>query len=300
MDVLFDMDIAGVRYLLRGDPGVRLCDPKPVYLPFLNRSGRLGDSVTMDMTLRLDAKMPPISRRNRIFDGGPAWSMYRQNGKTLLSLDLPGSKNPVWRVEIDAGISRAVVYAGPDLVVDDHGELRVFNPVTYPMDQILLMYALSRRKGVLLHAAGLVADGRAYLFPGRSGAGKSTLAGQINGHKGFECLGDDRLVVRKTDDAFFVHGTPWPGDAGISVNKKVKLGGIFFLKHARRNHIQSLGAGSAAELLFGVASIPWFDRRIVSDLLDFCGELVARVPICALDFKPGGEVLDVLDEFIRA
>ena len=300
MAVLFDMDIAGVRYLLGGEANVRLGDPKPVYLPFLNKSSGSTAPVTLDMTLTLGAKMPPVSERNRIFDGGTAWSLYRQNKAILLSFDLPGQKTPLWRVIIDADVSRATVYGGRDLVVGVHGQMQVCNPVTYPLDQILLMYALARRKGLLLHAAGFTAGGRAYIFPGRSGAGKSTLCGQFKNRQGVECLGDDRLVVRKVEESFFVSGTPWPGDAGISVNKSAPLGGIFFLNQSRRNGIRTLGTENAAEFLFAVASIPWFDRKIVSDLLDFCGDLIMRVPTYALDFKPGREVLDVLDEFIKA
>ena len=293
------MDIAGVRYVLCGDTEVCLRDPKSVYLPFINTPSGPIASVTIDMTLTLNGKMPQVCAQNRIFDGGAAWCMYRQNGTYLLSLDLPGFKEPVWRVKIDPGVSRATVYGGPDLIVDDHGQLRVYNPVTYPLDQILLMYALSRRKGLLLHAAGVMAGGCAYIFPGASGAGKSTLAMLFKGRKGFECLGDDRLVVRKIDDSFFVYGTPWPGDAGISVNKRAPLAGIFFLKQATRNGIRSIGTERAAELIFAVASIPWFDREIVSDLLEFCGDLMMHVPTFVLDFIPGREVLDVFDEFIK-
>ena len=72
------------------------------------------------------------------------------------------------------------------------------------------MRAFVARGGCLFHAAALVVDGAAHLFPGRSGAGKSTLASLAG-----DVLSDELAAVLPDGGGFRVHGTPWwTGRAG--------------------------------------------------------------------------------------
>ena len=81
---------------------------------------------------------------------------------------------------------------------------------------------------------------RAIIFPGKSGAGKSAITRLLNGGTNFELLSDDRIIVREMNDHFEVFGTPWPGEAGISVNRSAALEGILFLAHGSENRINAL------------------------------------------------------------
>ena len=70
-------------------------------------------------------------------------------------------------------------------------------PLMYPLDQLLLMYYLSKRKGLLVHAAGMVLGGRVYLFAGVSGAGKSTISELLVRARIGKVLSDERMIVRE-------------------------------------------------------------------------------------------------------
>src|SRR4030042_3082840 len=144
-------------------------------------------------------------------------------------------KKPAWVARFDHNIKRVTLFLGERAIIKTDDRVKVPNLISFPVGQILLMYFLSHSKGALIHAAGLGFNGRGYLFPGKSGAGKSTLSGQFANFSNFELLSDDRIAVRKIDDKFRIFGTPWPGDAGIALNKSVNLSGIFFIRHGTEN-----------------------------------------------------------------
>ena len=140
-------------------------------------------------------------------------------------------------------------------------------------------------------------NGRGYIFPGKSGAGKSTLSRLFLGRDTAEMLSDDRIIIRKIDGKFKAFGTPWAGDAGIAENKSFPLYGIFFIHHAEANMIKEIKPKEAMEKLMPVTSIPWFDRDVMPQILNFCEELVSNIPAYQLYFKPDTEVADFLDKF---
>jgi hypothetical protein len=72
--------------------------------------------------------------------------------------------------------------------------------------QNVIRLCMVLRGTLLLHAAGIVHEGKAYLFAGKSGAGKSTLA-RLFAHEAM--LGDEIMCI---DDADFVHRAPFTGE----------------------------------------------------------------------------------------
>ncbi len=300
MALLFNMDIAGVNFTLNGDEALHLHDSSPVYHPFVQKGGHAKSPIGIDISLKLRKKMPETVDLDQIFDSGNAWSMYRDGEGYCISLDLPGYEEPIWLAKVNRDFTQATLFCSRELVIRDNGEVRVSNPMTYPLDQILLMYILAERKGLLVHAMGFIADQRGYLFPGRSGAGKSTMALGLLQKEGFELLSDDRLVVRKSDGQFRLYGTPWPGDAGIALDRSVDLSAIFFLEHGSINRIEALDKQEAVERLLSVISVPWYDKDVLLQILASCEELLNQVPGYRLCFKPGIEVADLLDRFIES
>jgi hypothetical protein len=171
------------------------------------------------------------------------------------------------------------------------------NPLFYPLDQILTMYVLARCRGVLIHAAGWQMGERGYLFPGRSGRGKSTISRLLIEAGLGQVIGDDRIVARERSGVFRIFGTPWPGELGIVRNTSVPLCGMFFLTHAEENRIVPLSATAAVERLFPVASIPWYETDVLSEVLATCEELVTGIPAYEFRFTPDARAPALLAEF---
>jgi hypothetical protein len=159
------------------------------------------------------------------------------------------------------------------------------------------MYALAGRKGACIHSSAVDLNGKGYLFPGRSGAGKSTISRSFIS-KNHTVLSDDRVVVRKIGDTFRCFGTPWAGDAEIAQNRSLPLHGIFFIIHGNENRLEKIKPAEAFEKLMPVTSIPWYDEKVMSDILSFCEDMVMNVPAYELHFRPDNEVVDFLEKFI--
>ena len=292
------MEIAGINFAVTCNNSIILRGPGPAYQPFLeemNKNPRVADT---HIRLELEG-MPDTENLTKIFESDFSWAMLLDGDTYFLTFSPPGLvSEPIWLARINCDFTEATVYCGEKLVSRRNGRTVLSNPVSYPLDQILLMYILARKQGALLHAAGINLNGRGYIFPGKSGAGKSTITRQFAALGDTALLSDDRIVVRKIEGGFKAFGTPWPGEAGIALNKSAPLSSIFFINHGSANRIKEITTQEALARLLPVTSIPWYDREIMDKILTFCEDLIMHVPIYELYFKPSIEVVDVFERFV--
>lgn len=240
----------------------------------------------------------PESRAMReIFEDCGYWSMSNNGNEYCLLINPSLPDGPESAVYFDQGIKKASVYCSALNIVEVDGVKFLRNPFTYPMDQILLIYALAEKQGALIHASGVNYHGRGYMFCGKSGAGKSTISRKFGLH-GLEVLSDDRIAVRKINGAFRMFGTPWSGEAGIAKNKSLPLNGIYFIRHGNENSVKNISGAEAAERLMPVTSIPWYDKRAVNRILTFVEELVSACPAYDLYFRPDIDVREIFQDII--
>jgi hypothetical protein len=101
---------------------------------------------------------------------------------------------------------------------------------------------LIRNKSIMLHCAGIVVDGLAYLFLGPSGAGKSTIASKAK-QSGFQVITDDTAILSldpKTNE-WFVFSTPYISKSGfIGEDGHYKVGGFFILDQHPENWVEKV------------------------------------------------------------
>jgi hypothetical protein len=295
---LINMEIAGINLALRCRDSISLQELPQTYKPFLKITNPLEGTISINIDLEFD-NIPDIKNMTRLFDTGESWSMFMNGDKYFIALNPPELKGKiVWLANFDRYIEKTTIYCGDLLINTAGGNTKVTNPFQYPLDQILLMYFMSQRKGALIHAAGIDINGRGYIFPGKSGAGKSTLTRQFTFVKNMEFLSDDRVVIRKIDRTFKVFGTPWAGEAGIAENKNFLLYGIFFINQGTENKIKEIKPAEAFERLMPVTSIPWYDKETMTRILDFCEDMISNIPAYELQFKPDNEVVDVFEKFV--
>jgi hypothetical protein len=270
------------------------------YGQFIKKIISTASDIHIDVQLKT-GDMPDTSEMVKILDTGQSWSMFKKNNEYFLGLISPAHKNQViWLAHFDPDFEKITIYCGDALIDRENGKTTVSSPLSYPLDQLLLMYLLAKREGALFHAAGMNLNGRGFIFPGRSGAGKSTLSRQFLNHKSIGMLSDDRVVIRKINGDFKLFGTPWAGDAGIAENKSFPLSRIFFINHSETNMIKDIKPKEAIERLMPVTSIPWYDEKKMSAILSFCEDLVFNVPAHELHFRPDSKVVDFLEKFVSA
>lgn len=291
------LEIAGVNFVIHGEPSIILEENDPAYQPFFAQQAPGKEAIHLEISLELTASLLS-GRLMKIFDSGQSWVMFRDNGKYVIALHLPQDKQPLWVAKMSRDLASVTVHCGEKSIRRKNGQVIVSNPIHYPLDQILLMYTLAKRRGMLLHAAGADINGRGLVFPGRSGAGKSSISRQLAVRKETTIFSDDRIVIRKIDAGFKFFGTPWPGDAGKALNRGDWLSAMFFLHHGVTDRIRPISPGEAFKKLMPVTSIPWYDKEILPEILRNCEALVSSVPAYDLYFKPTVEVVDVLEKFI--
>lgn len=166
--------------------------------------------------------------------------------------------------------------------------------LSFPLDALLTMMLLAQGRGVLFHASAVADRDQGFLFVGDSGSGKSTMAGLWRAHAGATLLNDDRVIVRKRQEGFWVYGTPWHKDDVLGSPIPFPLKKVFFIHHAPENHAASLKPSrSAAGLLANSFSTLW-DAAGMSFSLQFIGDLVAAVPCYELGFLPDRSVVDLV------
>ena len=131
---------------------------------------------------------------------------------------------------------------------------------------------------MLLHAAILEYDGKAYAFLGRSGTGKSTHTGLWLKHlPNCRIVNGDKPILEYTKDGFIAYGTPWMGKEGLGENISARLCGLCFLEQAKENSIERLAPAQVSQRLFTQILLPEEEEQVVSTL-DLADKLVTQVP----------------------
>ncbi len=291
--------IAGVELLIRSLPGVEIRERNPASEVFF-APGKL-PAIDQQIHLQLSEEPIPVVEKEGaiLFRAGNLWSIHWDNRFYRIVLHPPALQYPLWVARLDHGFSQGVVYCSGHLKDSQNGKAILFNPVSYPLDQILLMHFLANTGGMLIHATGWLYHDSGWIFAGKSGAGKSTLSNLIVKTTGSRFLSDDRIIIRKIGYEFLMYGTPWPGEAGYALNQSAPLKGIFFLKKGSQNIIRKLNPSDAVAGLMPVASIPWYDREKVDLMMTFCDEMMGTVPMYELSFVPDEAIVDMLVRFVN-
>jgi len=93
--------------------------------------------------------------------------------------------------------------------------------------RILYSSLLIRKQGCLMHAAGIIRDNMAIVFPGVSGSGKTTISRAC---KRYGVISDEIVAIRQRGKTFVVHSTPFWGEMkSTGKNKAAPLKIIYFL-----------------------------------------------------------------------
>jgi len=190
----------------------------------------------------------------------------------------------------------------------ERGDLRTeFDPAThrgrivlsanpYSIDsalRILHSLLLAREGGLLVHAAGAVRNGKAFLFAGVSGAGKTTISRLAP--PDVALLTDEISYLRRNGHGYIAHGTPFAGElAKVGENIQAPLAALFLLRQAPENKIQPVSEGEALRAV--MESILFFahDSELVNQVFESACDLVRQVPVFRLSFVPDHRVWELI------
>lgn len=241
----------------------------------------------VELTVRAARAIAPATGR-LLFDSGAVWRLLtsRLDGFTIECHSDSFPSNPYKAATFDPTFTR-----GEIVMSEAAWQL---NPITYPLDEVLVSHLLGRGRGVELHSCGVIdREGRGHLFVGMSGAGKSTTA-RLWGSRAATIVSDDRVIVREDEGVMWMHGTPWHGEAALSSPAEAPLAGVYLLEQSPRLALRELQPADAVARLFGCSFPPFHDAAAVAFTLDFLERLVQRVPVRELCFTRDARVADLI------
>lgn len=257
----------------------------PEYGPFITQ-----DPADVELEVR-HSDTSGLDLGKLVIDSKVGWCLYRTiTGKVGLVYYNQPESDPVLTVIFAPDFLSGVVYLGARL-----NDESLHYPLGVAFDAFLMMYLLSRGRGVLLHACGVSDNGRGILFSGTSGAGKSTSALLWKQQTGVALLNDDHVIVRKRNGRFWMYGTPWCGRVRETSSMGVPLDQVYVLRHADSNNAALLSPAQAASKLLVRSFSPFWDADGMAFTLDFLGQLSQDIPCYDLGFVPDESVV----QFVR-
>ncbi|MFY9561901.1 MAG: hypothetical protein WAQ52_16835 [Terriglobales bacterium] len=295
--------IAGITVEVQGDDP-KSADLGPQLLPFASEDD------THDIELRVEwgSNIKPW-RGRQLFHSGCLWSVQELADGFLFDFTTErfGSR-PYKRLLVDEQFRMARVILNRECLASDDAS----RALEYPLDELLITHYLSLGRGVELHACGLVGDdGASFLFVGHSGAGKSTATRLWKRHIPVEVLSDDRIIVRARSTGmpakgggqecpphtFFMHGTPWHGEAAFASPARAPIQRIFLLEHGSGNRIERLSRSAAVGELLARSFTPFYQPRFVDPVLALLEEMVESLPCYRFYFVPDRSAVETILAF---
>jgi hypothetical protein len=228
-----------------------------------------------------------------VFDSGGLWKLYRNSAGYYcfrLATSFLGEM-PYKQALVSPDFTRVRV----DLVQRYYDPAKAWNPLEYPLDELLWIHRLSMKQGVEMHGCGVITpDGRGFLLTGHSGAGKSTSARMWSSNSAARVLSDDRIILRVEGDRVWMYGTPWHGDAGIAEADRYPLDGIFILEHGQENYLHPLNPTKASAELFARSFVPHHSVDGLNFILEFFDRLTSMIPCFSFSFVPNVTAVEAL------
>jgi len=227
-----------------------------------------------NVRLSLEVILSGNERSSALLDTG----MYFQDG--MLHFDAPGYKGTI---VVEEGSGQLMLSSS-----NPAGDIDYFIRSAYA----LLAYQAG---GLMLHAAGIVRKGLAYLFFGHSGAGKTTVCRLTSEGT---VLNDDLVILLPEGEGWRVFGTPfWNPTQAEPTQDSAPLKALFWLVQAEQVRIESMDNGNAiAELAGNVPVIPADPGRTAA-LLVRLDRISQTAAVQKLHFRKDDSFWDVIRSY---
>lgn len=243
--------------------------------------------------------IPNFNLGDILFDSNNWWKIYCNDENYIIQLLSPALnfrpiRSAIFDSEYKKGDLYVLLHDSPsqhtDSCIDSINYPKSLDPLNPALDMILMLNTLSQKNGVILHGCGLIDGDKGIIFCGISGSGKSTLANIWRGNA--VILGDERIIIRRIKDRFWVYGTPWNRDAQMCSPKKAPLKKIYIIEHADINKAKLLQRNEAITKLLVRCFPPFFNRKGIEQILYLFDELTREIPCYELGFVPNDSIIN--------
>lgn len=290
MNDIADIRIGPICYRLGSDEPIAVHYENWAYQSFVGPVASATDSMLKKIvTVQLRRGGLACPESEPLFAAGKNWAVWPQSGGGyLFCAGFAGRDTARRACRVDAKLQHV------DLYVD--GELS-YEPLQYPLDQVLSWGILGQCGGMMLHAAVVEHQGEGILFAGRSGAGKSTLSAFCH-EAGWSILNDDRAMVFPRSGRWWVAGTPWHGSGTYADNRQLPLRTVYLLTQDQHNEVIELPLQQTRRTLLDVTSIPWFEATWSEQILSNIEQMTADLPLRRFHFTRSAEAVATLEQML--
>jgi hypothetical protein len=235
--------------------------------------------------------VPSLEMEEELFKTDGVWGLYRSGDKQVLHFCAYEMESIPYKLAVmESDFTAGTIYTRSK----ESGNENCFDPLNYPLDEVLIVNLMSRGRGMLVHAAAVEYHGQGWLFLGTSGAGKTTLSRLWQQEPDAKLLSDDRIIIRNKGEHYYIYGTPWHGNAEIASPLSTQLKAIFFLAHDNKNRLTPVRSMDAASRML-VRTFPTFwDAKGMQYTLELSERLCTRTPCFELGFIPDMRVIELL------
>ena len=271
----YPLNIAGLGFLLESPVPLEL---HAHYTPYLD------NSKDPDVIIRVLCDPPEYPAEAPVYDNGKlavyrtAQGWFREHRIWAWANKHP--ENPCLVPEADGSFSLRVPESRLPMLADRSEFLWLLAPEA----------RLAERDRLLLHAASVELEGKAYLFFGPAGIGKSTHAALWTETLGAVPLTGDRTVLEmRGDGSFLAHGSPFCGSSDLCRRASAPLGGICLLNKGMENRIELLPPSRAFRALYAQTTVNTWDSEQSRRLCDELSALIDAFPIFHLICRPDAD-----------
>ena len=142
---------------------------------------------------------------------------------------------------------------------------------------------------IILHASGVIFDGKGYCFAGDPGAGKSTLAAALASDPGITVLGEDQVVLRYLKDRFWIFGAPWHLNPEMCSPEGIPLSKMFFLDRSLEPGAHLISPLDGITRILQTAFTPFYQPKWIPGILARLELLSQQVPFYNLSYQLGSD-----------
>lgn len=241
-----------------------------------------------DITIQCFAGIPENPFKNDVLvfeaenEEQKFYSIYKVGNELGFIIYNQQTKNEIQQIALlDSTFAHWKVYS--ELTPSNH-----ILALKYPLGPIVMLYMTLNSDAVLMHASCAYDGQSARLFSGFSGAGKSTIS-QLWAASGNSIINDDRIIIRKQQNGYFVHNTPMYYK---DMPKKAPLSSIYLISHFPENKAKRITGALAISKVMAFCIQNNYDKQFIQSRLIFFSELCLQIPVYELGFVPNESVVN--------
>lgn len=186
-----------------------------------------------------------------------------------------------YRVEPDGRQAHLRINIDPQRALERLPQLETTDLAEYMATGDVFAAGLLAHSGVMLHASCISYRGQAVCFSAPPGVGKSTHTEKWVRLFGAKILNDDKPALRRREEGWYAHGTPWSGKHDLSAKQSAPLKAICFLFRGEETVLEPL-APERALPLFMSQTVFRLTQENMDRLLPLADALLREVPVWKL------------------